>query len=122
MDSGEEQGDHRDPERELEGYRAAPTAALDQLEWCIDYLYRARKPDIATAIARNRKQILERLRSGPAALHAESALSRLSSLWLPGAEPASRVRLERQRQRSSGPRARRGAERGIARAIESAVM
>jgi hypothetical protein len=62
MDSGENTGDHRDPDRELERYRAAATAALDQLEWCIDYLYRIRKPDLARAIARNRKQILERLR------------------------------------------------------------
>jgi hypothetical protein len=35
---------------------------LDQLEWCSDYLHRVRKPDIARVIARNRKQILERLR------------------------------------------------------------
>jgi hypothetical protein len=34
----------------------------DQLQWCIDYLYRVRKPGIARAIARNRAQILERLR------------------------------------------------------------
>jgi hypothetical protein len=35
---------------------------LDQLECCIDYLHRARKTDSARVIARNRKQILERLR------------------------------------------------------------
>jgi hypothetical protein len=52
----------RDPDRELARYREAAMAALDQLEWCIDYLYRVRKPDLARAIARNRKQILERLR------------------------------------------------------------
>jgi hypothetical protein len=51
-----------DRERELQRYRGAATHALDQLEWCIDYLYRVRKPHIARAIARNRKQILERLR------------------------------------------------------------
>jgi hypothetical protein len=46
----------------IERYREAAERALDQLEWCIDYLYRARKPDIARALARNRKQILERVR------------------------------------------------------------
>ena len=52
----------REPDRELERYREAAWAALDQLEWCINYLHWVRKPDIARAIARNRKQILERLR------------------------------------------------------------
>jgi hypothetical protein len=54
--------DRDDRERELERYREAATRALDQLEWCIDYLYRVRKPHIARAIAHNRTQILERLR------------------------------------------------------------
>jgi hypothetical protein len=54
--------DRDDRNRELERYREAATHALDQLQWCIDYLYRVRKPDIARAIARNRAQILERLR------------------------------------------------------------
>jgi hypothetical protein len=64
MDPGETNGERR--ERELEGeierYREAATRALDQLEWCIEYLYRVRKPDIARALSRNRRQILERLR------------------------------------------------------------
>jgi hypothetical protein len=47
---------------ELVRYRRAATNALDQLEWCVEYLYRVRKPDIARAIDRNRRQILERLR------------------------------------------------------------
>jgi hypothetical protein len=54
--------DRDDRNRELERYREAATHAVDQLEWCIDYLYRVRKPDIARAIARNRAQILKRLR------------------------------------------------------------
>jgi hypothetical protein len=62
MQSDEKRGGRRDVDRELERYREAATAALDQLEWCIDYLHRAQKPDIARAIARNRKQIQERLR------------------------------------------------------------
>jgi hypothetical protein len=36
--------------------------ALDQLEWVVGYLYEIRKPKIARAIARNRRQILEYLR------------------------------------------------------------
>ena len=52
----------RQPDRELERYRDAASQALDQLEWCVDYLYRVGKPGITRAIARNRKQILERLR------------------------------------------------------------
>jgi hypothetical protein len=52
----------QDVDHGLERYREAAERALDQLEWCIDDLYRARKPDIARALARNRKQILERVR------------------------------------------------------------
>ena len=37
----------REPDRELERYREAAWAALDQLEWCINYLHWVRKPDIA---------------------------------------------------------------------------
>jgi hypothetical protein len=62
MDSRRIKGGGRHPDRELERYREAATRALDQLEWCIDYLYRLRKPDIAKAIARNRMQIQDRLR------------------------------------------------------------
>ena len=63
MDSRETNGDDRERERdrEIERYRQAATRALAQLEWCVNYLYRVRKPDIARAIARNRNQILERL-------------------------------------------------------------
>jgi hypothetical protein len=59
MDSRETNGNGRD--REIERYRQAATHALAQLEWCINYLYRVRKPDVARAIARNRNKILERL-------------------------------------------------------------
>jgi hypothetical protein len=53
---------HGELDREIERYREAAMAALDQLEWCINYLYWVRKPGIARAIARNRKQILKHLR------------------------------------------------------------
>jgi hypothetical protein len=60
MDSRETNGDDR--EREIERYREAAMRALDQLEWVVGYLYEIRKPKIARAIARNRRQILEHLR------------------------------------------------------------
>jgi hypothetical protein len=52
----------RELEREIERYREAANVALEQLEWAIDYLYGIRKVEIARALARNRKQILERMR------------------------------------------------------------
>jgi hypothetical protein len=60
MGLAESRGD-RDLDREIERYREAATVALDQLEWAIEHLYRARKVEIARALARNRKQILERI-------------------------------------------------------------
>ena len=60
MDSRETNGDDR--EREIERYREAAMRALEQLEWVVGYLYEIRKPKIARAIARNRRQILEHLR------------------------------------------------------------
>jgi hypothetical protein len=62
MDSRRVKDDEPLPDREIVRYRRAATNALDQLEWCVAYLYRVRKPDIARAIDRNRRQILERLR------------------------------------------------------------
>jgi hypothetical protein len=53
---------NRDLNREIERYREALELALDQLEWCIDYLHRVRKPDIARALSRNRSQIMKRIR------------------------------------------------------------
>ena len=51
-----------DLDREIERYREAAERALDELEWCIDYLYRVRKPDIARALARNQSRIMKRIR------------------------------------------------------------
>jgi hypothetical protein len=53
---------NRDHDPELERYREAAWEALDQLEWCIDYLYRVQKGDIARALARNRSKIVKRIR------------------------------------------------------------
>ena len=38
-------------------YRAAAEATLEQLDWCIAYLHRIRKPRLAAALARNRREI-----------------------------------------------------------------
>jgi hypothetical protein len=62
MGSRETRRDERDVDRDIERYREAATYALEQLEWCVEYLYRVRKPDIAQVLARNRRRILERMR------------------------------------------------------------
>jgi hypothetical protein len=43
-------------------YRRAAEETLDQLDWCVNYLYRIRKPGIAQAIAKNRSAIRRRMR------------------------------------------------------------
>jgi hypothetical protein len=63
MDSQRVRGEGGAPGSRGERYREAATHALDQLEWCVEYLYRLGKPDIARALERNRRQILDRLRS-----------------------------------------------------------
>ena len=45
-------------------YRRAAEETLDQLEWCINYLYSIRKPRIAQAIAQNRSTIRRHMRAG----------------------------------------------------------
>jgi len=52
----------RDRAQEAERYREAAALALDQLQWCINYLYRIRKSGIAKGLERNREQILGQLR------------------------------------------------------------
>jgi hypothetical protein len=52
----------RDRAREAERYREAAELALDQLQWCIEYLYRIRKPTLAKGLKANREQIRARLR------------------------------------------------------------
>jgi hypothetical protein len=48
----------RDRAREADRYREAVESALDQLEWCVNYLYRIRKPTLAAQLDSNRKRIL----------------------------------------------------------------
>jgi hypothetical protein len=52
----------RDRQQEAERYREAAELALNQLQWCIDYLYRIRKPTLARGLSANREQIQDRLR------------------------------------------------------------
>ena len=60
-------GSGRDGERfdeiedEIERYRQAAIHALGQLEWIVGYLHNMRKPELARAIDRNRREIMERL-------------------------------------------------------------
>jgi hypothetical protein len=60
----ETNGDDREPEldREIERYREAAASTLGQLEWVARYLYEIRKPALARALDRNRKQIIESIR------------------------------------------------------------
>ena len=48
--------------RESERYRVAAEEALSQLDWCVAYLHRIRKPAIAQGVARNRTEIRRRMR------------------------------------------------------------
>jgi len=42
---------------EVERYRRAAEETLEQVDWCIGYLYRIRKPEIARALENNRSTI-----------------------------------------------------------------
>jgi hypothetical protein len=60
MTSHEAANNDRELDRESERYRRAALEALGQLEWCIDYLHGLRKSEIARALSRNRRRIIER--------------------------------------------------------------
>jgi hypothetical protein len=60
MDSNKANGDDRD--REIERYREATLAALGQLEWILGYLRKISKSQVASALDRNRRHIMERIR------------------------------------------------------------
>jgi hypothetical protein len=47
-------------EQQVERYREAAYAALDQLASAIHFLHRIRKPGIADALEKNRKTIVKR--------------------------------------------------------------
>jgi hypothetical protein len=46
---------------EADRYRQAATDALEMLDWCIGYLVGCKKDAIASRLARNRRDIKERL-------------------------------------------------------------
>jgi hypothetical protein len=52
----------RDRDREIERYRQAAISTLEQLEWIIGYLRKILKPELAEALERNQKQIIEKIR------------------------------------------------------------
>jgi predicted ribosome quality control (RQC) complex YloA/Tae2 family protein len=47
---------------EIERYREATASALGQLEWIVGYLHKIQKGELARALDRNRKQIIEQIR------------------------------------------------------------
>jgi hypothetical protein len=49
---------------EAERYRRAAEETLDQLDWCVDYLYRIRKDRIARVVQKNRTLIRRQMRTG----------------------------------------------------------
>ena len=56
----------RDPDEtvsddEIARYRQAAEATLDQLDWCVKYLYQIRKPRIAGVVEKNRATIQRRM-------------------------------------------------------------
>ena len=42
---------------EVDRYRRAADEALNQLDWCVNYLYRVRKSAIAQVVEKNRSHI-----------------------------------------------------------------
>ena len=59
VDTGAERGTTED---EGTRYRSAAEQTLDQLEWCINELYKLGKPRIADAVAANCRSIRPRIR------------------------------------------------------------
>ena len=51
----------RDSQADAERYRAAAEETLSQVEWCVNYLHRIRKPEIAESIDKNRRFIQRRM-------------------------------------------------------------
>jgi hypothetical protein len=62
MASYENRNGDRDRDRDIERYRQAAISTLEQLEWIIGYLRKILKPELAEALERNRRQIIEKIR------------------------------------------------------------
>ena len=57
MDSDQHSNPNRD--EEAERYRQVAEVALEHLEWCINYLYRIHKDEVARGLEKNRDTIIE---------------------------------------------------------------
>jgi hypothetical protein len=55
--AGDKDDDARRRGEEIARYRLAAEETLEQLEWCVNYLHRTRKPRIAEVIDNNRRHI-----------------------------------------------------------------
>ena len=53
--------DDKRAHEEIYRYRRAAEETLDQVRWCIDYLYRIRKDRIAAAVEKNYRLIRRRM-------------------------------------------------------------
>ena len=64
MDSRNRNGKARQREldSEIDHYKEAAVSALSQLEWIVGYLHKIRRSEIARALDRNRRQIIEEAR------------------------------------------------------------
>ena len=60
MTKTERSRSHRQDD-EVQRYREAAEETLNQLDWCVGYLYRIRKPEIARVLERNRSSIRRRM-------------------------------------------------------------
>ena len=60
MASRETRNRSRELELEIGRYREAAIQAVNQLQWCVNYLYGMRRSQLARALERNRTQIIER--------------------------------------------------------------
>jgi len=52
-------------DKDAERYRSAAQATLRQIEWCVAYLHRIRKSEIADSLDKNRRFIQDRLEHEP---------------------------------------------------------
>jgi hypothetical protein len=59
MTSKDSGGDAREPD--AASYRRAAEETLEQLDWCVNYLYRIRKTQIADVLGKNRSAIRRQL-------------------------------------------------------------
>ncbi|MDF3072153.1 MAG: hypothetical protein K0R38_7754 [Polyangiaceae bacterium] len=53
----------RERAEEAKRWKKAAELALDQLEWCVNYLYRTQKPTLAKQLEQNRAHIRTQLQS-----------------------------------------------------------